>query len=383
MQKNTHFYLMIWAVMTTFVIQAQQIHNTGNIQIHANSQVGIFNSIVNEGSFQSNEGLVGFYGTSGFNVAGSNELNLYDIEIANEERIVLNTPIAVKSNANFIVGDIETSKVIDQNYLQFGESAFYNGSSNFSKVNGFVKTHVETSFIFPVGDDVLLRPMSVVTTGSPSTYTGCYIFDNATLYNPFNTDNEVIAINTNEFWLLKGDNNTSVTLQWNDRSALETIAEKSADICIVGFEITTSTWRNLGSINSVGDLDNGFVTSQTFIPNEYAALTFGVIKTEGQPQNELSMKGYHYLVSPNGDGINDTFIIDELAEYENNELQIYDRNGLLVYKAQNYTDEFDGFTGTNISAISRNKGLPQGIYFYIANVNGGEFSIQGFLYIDR
>lgn len=369
--------------MVTFTAHGQQIHNTGNIQTHANSEVGIFSTVVNEGTFLSNEGLVGFYGTTGYNITGSNELDLFDIEIANEGSIVLNTPMIVENNTNFIIGDFETSKSEFVNYLEFENSAFYNGSSNFSKINGFVKARVSNNLILPIGDDLFLRPMSVETTGTPSTYTGCYIFDNATLNNPFFTEEEVTEVNTNEYWILKGDDQTSVTLHWNERSALENIAENSSEICIVGYEIATSTWKNLGNINIVGDLNSGFVTSQTFIPNEYAALTFGVIDNNEQPEDDLSEKGYHYLVSPNGDGVNDRFVIEELANFENNALQIYDRNGLLVYQAQNYTDQFEGFTGNNIAAISRNKGLAQGIYYYIASVNGGEFSIQGFLYIDR
>lgn len=89
------------------------------------------------------------------------------------------------------------------------------------------------------------------------------------------------------------------------------------------------------------------------------------------------------MVSPNGDGINDFLYIPELENYETNTLQIFDRNGLKVFEQDNYTSEFNGVAGVNVPAISRNRGLPEGVYFYLVSAGKQEFTIQGFLYLKR
>ncbi|MFV9552347.1 gliding motility-associated C-terminal domain-containing protein [Algibacter sp. PT7-4] len=87
--------------------------------------------------------------------------------------------------------------------------------------------------------------------------------------------------------------------------------------------------------------------------------------------------------SPNGDGINDTFDIDNLAIlYPNFEIEIYNRNGNIVYKGNANTPRFDGTS--NQGRIVSNGDLPVGVYFYIFNYNDGENKPeQGRLYLSR
>ncbi|MEO9501226.1 gliding motility-associated C-terminal domain-containing protein [Nonlabens ulvanivorans] len=73
--------------------------------------------------------------------------------------------------------------------------------------------------------------------------------------------------------------------------------------------------------------------------------------------------------SPNNDGINDTFSIPGLAEqYNNFNLQIFNRNGSVVYEtsASNY-EEFAGIP--NKGALAGDGLLPVGTYFYVIQYN--------------
>ena len=66
--------------------------------------------------------------------------------------------------------------------------------------------------------------------------------------------------------------------------------------------------------------------------------------------------------TPNNDGINDEWVIEKLEEmYPNNELEIYNRSGQLVYKAQPYKNDFTGTS--NISGNMQK--LPVGSYMFI------------------
>uniref|UniRef100_UPI002608250E gliding motility-associated C-terminal domain-containing protein n=1 Tax=uncultured Algibacter sp. TaxID=298659 RepID=UPI002608250E len=87
--------------------------------------------------------------------------------------------------------------------------------------------------------------------------------------------------------------------------------------------------------------------------------------------------------SPNGDGTNDTFDIDNLAIlYPNYEMEIYNRNGNIVYKGNANTPRFDGTS--NQGRIVSKGDLPVGVYFYIFNFNDGENKPeQGRLYLSR
>ena len=66
--------------------------------------------------------------------------------------------------------------------------------------------------------------------------------------------------------------------------------------------------------------------------------------------------------SPNGDGINDVWNIEQLKDYPNAEVQIFNRNGQLLYVAK----------GNNIAAWMgsiNNKPVPVGAYYYVITLN--------------
>src|SRR5690554_1869353 len=79
--------------------------------------------------------------------------------------------------------------------------------------------------------------------------------------------------------------------------------------------------------------------------------------------------------SPNGDGINERFVISGLGETEESTLEVFNRWGTIVYRSQGkrYDNSWDGTS--NVGAmVSIGKELPNGVYFYVysvkKNVNG-------------
>ncbi|HEY9534860.1 MAG TPA: gliding motility-associated C-terminal domain-containing protein [Mucilaginibacter sp.] len=59
------------------------------------------------------------------------------------------------------------------------------------------------------------------------------------------------------------------------------------------------------------------------------------------------------VFTPNGDGVNDTFVIPGLVTYSDTELTIINRWGNVVYQKTNYKNDWDG------------SGLVEGTYFYV------------------
>ncbi|WP_298263527.1 gliding motility-associated C-terminal domain-containing protein [uncultured Lutibacter sp.] len=80
--------------------------------------------------------------------------------------------------------------------------------------------------------------------------------------------------------------------------------------------------------------------------------------------------------SPNGDGVNDEFIITGLHKYPNNSIQIFNRWGNLVYESKNYQNYWDGI------ASGKKKKLPAAPYFYVLSINGGSKVVKGWIYIN-
>ncbi len=81
------------------------------------------------------------------------------------------------------------------------------------------------------------------------------------------------------------------------------------------------------------------------------------------------------ILTPNGDGKNDRWIIRNIDSYPNNEVKIFDRAGRLVYQRRNYNNEWDG----------RLNGQPlaEGAYYYILTINNGARTAKGAITIIR
>jgi gliding motility-associated-like protein len=77
--------------------------------------------------------------------------------------------------------------------------------------------------------------------------------------------------------------------------------------------------------------------------------------------------------TPNGDGLNDTWIIETLQPYPEAEVKVYDRFGEKV---------FDNY-GKNIAWDGRCKGeaLPSGVYVYMIDLKNKMPALKGILTI--
>lgn len=84
-------------------------------------------------------------------------------------------------------------------------------------------------------------------------------------------------------------------------------------------------------------------------------------------------------ISPNGDGLNDTYIIAKRLPTDKVRFEVYSRNQVLVYQNLDYDDSFDG--NGNQKGFMGNV-LPDGIYYYLISVNGAK-GIPGYLIINR
>ena len=89
----------------------------------------------------------------------------------------------------------------------------------------------------------------------------------------------------------------------------------------------------------------------------------------------LSMPKPPNTFTPNGDGINDTWEIKYLDQYQGCRTEVYTANGQLVYSDVGYTKAWDGnFKGAPV---------PSGTYYYVIDPKNGRKKIAGYVTILR
>ncbi|MGY0041207.1 T9SS type B sorting domain-containing protein [Pedobacter sp. NJ-S-72] len=81
------------------------------------------------------------------------------------------------------------------------------------------------------------------------------------------------------------------------------------------------------------------------------------------------------ILTPNGDGVNDLFVIRNIDMYPNNEVKIFDRAGRLIYAKKSYDNSWDGTINGNP--------LSEGTYFYVLDFGNGRSRFKGFITLVR
>ena len=364
------------------------VHNFGTIQIHDEAMVGFHLDLINNGNFDQNLGLVGFYSDYGqLTVSGDNSPIFYDAEVIVENGLVLETTIGVNNNGNLISGDILTPRNQSAIYSNFFDNSFYTGESAVSKVNGYAAMTNKSSFIFPVGDDTRLRPLTISSVAINPLVKCAYYFedpnDSKLLNAIFDTSDKAsayISVSHKEFWRLEGDVPSHVTLTWDGYSDIQSLGEFISDLKVVGWSKAENQWVNLGNTQVTGGLAYGSVTSDIFVPSDYEIITIGGNDDLLETFDTLELDNYY--MTPNGDGQNDVLVIEGLEHSPSNSIQIFNRFGVLVYSKDNYNNDFDGHSNRE-QVIKRNDGLESGIYFYIITLNSLRQKHQGYLYISN
>ncbi|WP_268036371.1 gliding motility-associated C-terminal domain-containing protein [Algoriphagus sp. PAP.12] len=93
-----------------------------------------------------------------------------------------------------------------------------------------------------------------------------------------------------------------------------------------------------------------------------------------------------YGISPNGDGINDVWVIEGIENFPQNHVSIFNRWGDQIFETQSYDNQEKVFDGeANRLGWLGAKTLPEGTYFFEVVVNSGEKreKFRGFLVIKR
>ncbi|MDF3026439.1 MAG: outer rane adhesin like protein [Fluviicola sp.] len=86
--------------------------------------------------------------------------------------------------------------------------------------------------------------------------------------------------------------------------------------------------------------------------------------------------------TPDGDGINEVWVIEGIENYPDNEVMIYNRWGNLVYSADKYLNTWGGTSDSNLNVGGEE--LPTGTYYYVIDTKDETAGVlKGYVYIQR
>lgn len=115
---------------------------------------------------------------------------------------------------------------------------------------------------------------------------------------------------------------------------------------------------------------------EAFVQDQYGC---GVVRVAGVTPCDFNEDVFvPESFSPNGDGVNEAFIIPGIEGYPNNRITIFNRWGAKLYDAEGYDNR-----GTVWDGSTSNGTAPAGTYFYVLELGNGSDALTGFIYLNR
>lgn len=336
-------------------------------------EMHFFGNYQNEGLFSysstNTSGYVVFTGSMSNDqkIAGNSPSSFYNV-IFNKgnEKFQLTNDITTAGEVDFTKGVV----VVDKS--QGGSFVFLKGSkhlntSDISHANGEVGKIGNEDFVYPIGKSDFYRFAAISAPSELSNeFTGEYFLENSNAQYPhFSRTGVIDVIDNQEYWIIENKSNNSspvlVTLSWDDRTTpSELLTDGGENLHVVRWDAKQNLWVDEGGVIDFADKT---VTTSAKI-DELGIFTLGKIKPKLiNPGDVVIYDG----VTPNDDGLNDYFIIDNLENFPNNSVRIFNRWGREVFYTEKYNTSGNVFKGIAEGKGIINKGekLPAGTYYYV------------------
>lgn len=386
---------IIYTLTICPLISVAQTLNKGDLSVSSGTEVSTYfdfknepsGNVLNDGDFYfyghyQNEGLFSYTtnSTTGYvvfeglmngmqNISGTSPSSFYDVlfnKSGAAHSFRLTNDIANAGTVNLTNGVVLMDKENGGAFV-FLKGAKHINTSDKSHVNGEVTKVGNEIFTYPVGDGGYYRFAGI---SAPShlaeTYTGEYFLENSDPEYPHASRTGIIeVIDDKEYWIINQstptDNSVLVTLSWDNRTTPAPLtANEAAGLHIVRWDEPQKLWVDEGGV-----VDYAARTVTTPVNVEgFGVFTLGKIKEKDlNPGDVVIYQG----VSPDGDGVNDYFIIDNIEQFPNNQVTIFNRWGRKVFETRSYNSNGNVFRGYAEGNAIVNKGdmLPTGTYYYV------------------
>lgn len=310
----------------------------------------------------SGDGYASFYDVAFDSGVESNPFNLL-------------TNIDIYGKANFIDGIIKVDSTknektkISNGMITFMPGASYLNAHDYGHVEGVVEKIGNESFVFPIGDQQRYRPGRISAPSNiKNAITARYVSSDSLFFEKNSTISGIInELDRSEYWELRTgldqESEIILTLSWDDRTTPnQLLINPEKDLRIVRWDSKQQLWIDEGGVVNVEKKE---ISTPTTI-NKLGFFTLATAKTHLLLDGDVVI---YNMVSTMEDGKNDYFLIDNIRNFPNNTVQIYNRWGVKVYETSNYDSNGNVFKGYSEGRVTlnKNKKLPTGTYYYIIN----------------
>ncbi|WP_051662770.1 gliding motility-associated C-terminal domain-containing protein [Flavobacterium sp. KJJ] len=401
-------------LFSSYKVNAQMVNN-GDVKVDNNTILSIYmdyenassGKFINDGEvyvFQNwkNDGVVGYNTAANGKTffIGEQDQILEGGQPSGFQNIIfnnLNSPIpfhlattfSVNKEADFKKGIVDADDY--DGLVVFNENAVHKNTGDQSFVDGKVQKKGQKMFEFPVGDGQFYRPSIHAANSSVNNlYTTQYFNKNSGNQYPHTSkESGIQLINDKEYWEVRqneGDEKIVLSLTLDtDTTPSDFFTQTSGtELAIVRWDETTSKWVREGGVLSneiTGETYSHLLTGPV---KGYGIFTMAIVTKKNTDKDDLIV---YNAITPNGDGINDSFHIEGINKYPENKVEIYNRWGVKVYEANSYNETDVMFRGYSDGRVTINRGdkLPTGTYFYILSYKKETKMVEksGYLYINN
>ena len=195
-------------------------------------------------------------------------------------------------------GIVGTERTSPQGFVGFVGTASWSGASDARHIDGYARSYMTSSFIFPIGDNGKYRPCRVSAASVSQPASAAYFRTNPSTaitsslkggnepalpsgtYSTSSTASDVRFVSMVEYWDINGAGTAQITLTWDASSGVAAMTGSNlSKLTIVGWDGTQ--WVAISSavdassiLGGVSTLVSGSITSAAAItPNTYEVYT--------------------------------------------------------------------------------------------------------------
>jgi gliding motility-associated-like protein len=224
------------------------------------------------------------------------------------------------------------------------DTTIVNFSIGGSATNGIDYTQIPDSVVFFPGDTLVFLNIDAIFDGIPES-------------------NENVIITLQQVVLCSTFPPQVVSIVLINTDSIKTTISQ-ADTIVCGATLTFTANSTGGQPPYTYNWSSGDTTQTiTVTPDQTTTYSVTVTDSCGTPQGEAQVTitvkcelEVPNVFTPNGDGLNDTFVIGNLELYPNSKMIIYNRWGRKVFESDNYLNDWGG------------DGLSEGVYYFVLDV---------------
>ena len=151
-------------------------------------------------------------------------------------------------------------------------------------------------------------------------------------------------------------------------TATPTDSDTTATITVNGMPTPSGTASNAIPLAVGSNTITVVITAQDGVTTN----TYTVIVYRGEAEADITSNN---VLTPNGDGKNDVWVINDIALYPQNTVTIFDKGGRVLYHVSGYKNDWDG--------TLNGKPLAAGTYYYVVDLGPNQRQFKGFISIVR